>query len=245
MAGAADYKISLGGVQKIDAPGGKIQFVAAPDSYTKILLHFDGTNTSQTFIDSGASNYTLSAVGTAQLDVSQKKFGTASLLLDGDSDYATVPDSDDWDFGTNNFTVDFWAYIANTNKQNMFVSLGYNSANSLIVYYQDAKLSAIYRNAALNNKTIVGSALTQNTWYHIALIKNNNYLILYLDGVTNGSYAPMQTNTVHADHIDIGYAMPRDQTLAYMQGNIDEMRISKGIARWTNNFTPPTRSYGE
>ena len=85
------------------------------DNYTKLLLHFDGTDGSTTFVDSSPSGKTVTAVGNAQIDTAQYKFGGASGLFDGNGDYLSVPDSDDWYFGTGDFTIDAWARFANAN----------------------------------------------------------------------------------------------------------------------------------
>ena len=84
--------VSLGGMERskgfnevanADASGS--------DSYNTLLLHCDGTNTSTTITDSSSRANTVTAVGNAQLSTSVKKFGTASLKLDGTGDYCTVP----------------------------------------------------------------------------------------------------------------------------------------------------------
>ena len=80
--------------------------MAVDDSYTKALLHFNGSDTSTTFTDESGKTWT--GAVTAQLDTAQKKFGTASLLLDGDSDYISTPDHADFDVGSGDFTIDFW-----------------------------------------------------------------------------------------------------------------------------------------
>ena len=76
------------------------------DAYTKLCSHFNGADGATDYTDPVAGAATFG--GTAQLDTAQKEFGTAALLLDGNSDYVTYPDSDDWSFGTGDFTIDFW-----------------------------------------------------------------------------------------------------------------------------------------
>jgi len=79
------------------------------DSDTLLLLHADGSDASTTITDSSSNAYTMSAVGNAQLDTAQKKFGTASILFDGTGDYVTNG-STDWDprFAANDFTIEMW-----------------------------------------------------------------------------------------------------------------------------------------
>lgn len=82
------------------------------DTYTKLLLHCDGTDGSTTFSDNGVTGHTVTANGNAQIDTAQSKFGNASGLFDGTGDYLTIPDHADWNFGTGNFTIDAWIRFA-------------------------------------------------------------------------------------------------------------------------------------
>ncbi len=79
---------------------------AGIDSDTKLLIHFDGADEAQAYTAETGQTVTFEA--NAQLDTAQKKFGTASLLLDGTDDKVTVPDSLDWVFGDGNFTIEGW-----------------------------------------------------------------------------------------------------------------------------------------
>ena len=81
------------------------------DINTKLLLHLDGTDNSTTdadFIDSSASSHTVTQEGDAKLENTEKQFGETSAYFDGTGDYLSVPDSDDWEFGSGDFTIDFW-----------------------------------------------------------------------------------------------------------------------------------------
>src|SRR3990167_9675179 len=83
-------------------------FNGGNDAFTKLLLHCDGVDAATSFPDVSASAHTVTANGNAQVDTAQSKFGGASLIVDGTGDYLSVPDHADWDFGTGDFTVDFW-----------------------------------------------------------------------------------------------------------------------------------------
>src|SRR3990167_8969973 len=105
-----------------NVPGG-----SSFDSYTKLLLHGDGSDASTTITDEIGK--TVTAVGNAQLDTAQKKFGTASILLDGTGDYATVPDSDDWNFGAGDFTIDFWVRFNGVAESEAFCGQDQDATN--------------------------------------------------------------------------------------------------------------------
>src|SRR3990167_9908671 len=80
--------------------------MAVDDSNTIALLHFDGADAATTFTDENGRTWTGAA--DAQLDTAQKKFGTASLLLDGTGDYIDTPDHADFAFGSGNFTIEMF-----------------------------------------------------------------------------------------------------------------------------------------
>src|SRR3990167_4126243 len=91
---------------------------------TQLLLHCDGTDASTTFTDSGNTVHTVTANNSAQIDTAQKKFGTASgLFASATSDNLSVPDHADWDFGTSDFTIDFWfRFNGSVQSTNAFMS---------------------------------------------------------------------------------------------------------------------------
>lgn len=78
------------------------------DANTKLILHMDGSDGSVAFTDSSPTGRAVTAVGSSQIDTTQYKFGYSSGLFNGTTDYLTVPDSDDWAFGTAPFTIDYW-----------------------------------------------------------------------------------------------------------------------------------------
>lgn len=221
--------------------------IAGIDQYTKLLLHCDGADASTTFTDS-ATGKAITAVGTAQVDTAQSKFGGASLLLNGNSDYLSVADSDDFYFD-GNFTIDFWVRWAGLPASNNTMGLftQYVDASHYIYFllYNNAGAHYDYSLEVYDGTqkvyTLVASAATPsiNTWYHIAMVRNGNDFLTFQDGVQCGA------TVTDADPIPnfaapflVGYGLS-----TYHNGWLDEIRISKGIARWTGNFTPPLQPY--
>ena len=78
------------------------------DSETKLLIHSDTSSGSTTFTDSSNSARTITANGDVVHSANASKFGSTSMYFDGSGDYLSVPDSNDWDFGSGDFTIDFW-----------------------------------------------------------------------------------------------------------------------------------------
>jgi hypothetical protein len=183
---------------------------------------------------------TVTANGDAQIDTAIKKFGQASLLLDGTGDYASVTSQDDFGFGTGDFTVEAWVYkTADTGQESIFdfragaatddaVALGVRNSNKPYVY-----ISGAYQ---IDSAT----ALTLSAWNHIAYVREGTTGTLYLNGSSVGSWT---------DNTDYGTAKPLTIGAGYTggftfwTGNIDEVRISKGVARYTAGFVSPTSEF--
>jgi len=236
MMGAAGVSTGIGGI----------------DAYTVLMLHMDGTDDAQVFTDSSANEHTVTPVGDTKTENTQKKFGVTSGYFDGTGDYLTIPDSDDWHFGTLDFTVDFWIYFYYTNNtaypgffqqrenaDNLQKFMYYRTDNEL--YYSVRKNGVAYSFFSGDNTFEPQT----HTWYHIALVLNNETAYFYVDGIFIGSdNTPSYDVSNYSGPMHIGRITNNAATSTYnIQGYIDEFRISKGIARWTTNFTPPVVPY--
>jgi hypothetical protein len=219
------------------------------DTYSKLISHFDGASGDTAYI--AATGQTSTFVGTAQLDSSQYKFGTTSLLVDGNSDYITLPDSTDWSFGAGDFTVDFWVNFNNTSDTQLL--LGQYADNNNCWYLQKAnsgnKLAMSFYSAAGGRGYFL---LTNNwspntlTWYHLAFVRSGSSGFIFINGVSQNVTLITGWGNVGdiAANLTVGAAIFNTGTTYYLNGWIDEVRISKGIARWITDFSVPTSPYG-
>ena len=234
--------------------GGLVQTV---DSDTKLLLHFGGPDRSTTITDSGDTGHTVTASGGAKVRTNMKKFGTGSCRFDGTNAKLTIPDHADFNFGSGTFTIDFWVKFVDlpSDGDNIPLFHQYASGSSQQRFHL-RNVSGTYNLKFVSDDSYAGgnqtvdedwSGVTTNTWYHIALIRgwggNANDVAICVDGSILGSATTLTETTLPnvAASVEIGTASsytPHD-----MYGWIDEYRVSKGVARWTANFTPPTTEY--
>lgn len=221
------------------------------DSQTVLLLSCDGTDGSTAFTDSSLSVKTVTVNGNAQIDTAQSKFGGASALFDGTGDYLSLADSNDWNFGSGDFTIDFqvrWNVLPTAGNQslimsqvvdgsnNQYITLENNSGVYSIRYYVYSSAS----NIILINKTVNPSV---NTWYHYTLVRSGNSWYWFVEGTQVGT-TDTETDSVPDFVATLEIARYFDGTSTFtFNGWLDEIRISKGIARWTANFTPETVAY--
>jgi RHS repeat-associated protein len=219
---------------------------SANDSYTKALLHMNGTDTSTIFVDQTGKSWT--AAGNAQIDTAQSKFGGASGLFDGSGDYINTADSADFDIGSGDFTVDFW-FKKNVNgtNQGVFGQSNSSATGTTIGIYGYMSLTnnkiAIYGYTGSTLKQLESSStVTDTNWHHYAAVRNGNTLYLFLDGVSQGT---LDVTGVTFNNSSNQMAIGRigEYNAQYANGWIDEFRFSKGTARWTSNFTVPESPY--
>ena len=211
----------------------KLSFIAySGNANTKLLLHCDGTDASTTFTDSSPSAHTVTANADAQIDTAQKKFGTGSGLFDGTGDYLSVPDHADWDFGTGDFTIDFWVRFNSVGNADF---IDRNNTSDFTVQYLSPNLLL-----QVGGSSVVSVAWTPaaDTWYHIAATRLSGVAYLFLNGILQGS-AANTTNINSATALSIGGANGR-----LLNGWLDEFRIVKGAAVWAANFSVPDTPYG-
>ena len=186
-------------------------------------------------LDEAQLDKQVQAIGNAQIDTAQSKFGGASLLLDGTGDYLLTPDSEDWNIGTGNYTVDFWIrYTSITDT--WFFSWG--AGPNLGLRLNGGSMSPYQ--AGVTNGIGIAFAPTLGQWYHIAQVRNGTTLTVYIDGVASGSSATAsQSITGGATAFSVGAF---NAGTSSMNGHIDEFRVSRN-ARWTSNFTPEVAEY--
>lgn len=222
--------------------------MAIDDIYTKALLHMDGADASTTFTDESGKTWTRS--GDAQIDTAQFKFGGASGLFDGNGDYISTPDSDDFYFGTGDFTVDCWVRYINTANSQMVCSQLVDDNNSWYLFKTSLQKLALYfivGGVAKANITMTNAySFLADTWYHLAFVRNGANCFMFINGVSQAltTFTAFGANDVGNIAAPLEIGRYNAGTFLYHNGWIDEFRLSKGIARWTSNFTPPTQAYG-
>ena len=212
-----------------------------------LLLHGDGTNGSTTFKDDSINNHTITPYGNAQISTTQSKFGGSSMYFDGAGDYLTAPASDDFSF-PGDFTVEFWIKTSTYSHDVSYrrvISNGPNSVNSFQLTFFDGSGATqklcLYQSGV--SVTITGTIdVADGSWHHIALTRGGSSMRLFVDGVQSGSTATVSTSL--SSGATYGLIVGRYQSgNGHFEGYLDDLRITKGVARYTANFTPPTSAF--
>lgn len=219
--------------------------MAVDNIYTVSLLHNNGANGSTTFTDESGKVWT--AYGNAQISTAQYKFGGASAYFDGSGDYLTTPATTDFQFGSNDFTIDFWLlYLTAGNNKQIFQMGGVCNYYLPDIMIQEISTTQIKVSCYVGSSLVVSitsASFTASQWHHFAFIRSGNNFYLAVDGALGS--ASTYSGALDYDSsqpVMIGYQTGQSSAF-YYDGYIDEFRVSKGIARWTSNFTPPTSEY--
>jgi hypothetical protein len=175
----------------------------------------------------------LQTVGNAQVSTSVVKYGTGSLAFDGSGDYLLASSNNLYNVGNGSFTVEFWMYPT-------AISYGSGSYGLVSANYITNFHVALINTGALyfwiGNSNITGGSLAANNWYHIACVRNGTTAYIFINGqqVVTGTLSGTGSNSP----LFIGTSS--HNTAETYQGYIDDLRITKGLARYVQPFTPPT-----
>jgi hypothetical protein len=211
--------------------------------YDALLLHCNGTNGSTTFTDSSSTALTLTASGNAQISTSIKKYGTGSGSFDGTGDYLSVT-STDFVTGTRDWTVEGWVYRNASAYGAIFSTITLGTGNGILLGVSNlGKALSSVTNGGSGPGWITGTTtLAVSTWYHLALVRNGTVVTLYVNGVAEGGTATATTTDRSIANIGKLYT---DSASNYLNGYVDDVRFTNGLARYTGTFTPPTAELPE
>ena len=213
-----------------------------------LQLPFNGSNGATSTSDLSNQNHTVTLYG-AQISTAQSKFGGSSMLFDGSNDYLAIGGSE-WNsnLDSGDFTVEFWIRLDALGDQRIISN--YNGSNGWGVAMWSGGGGTNYFDGFWYNGSwqyiqygISGNYTTPSldTWYHLAFVRNGNDWSLYLNGTAENTRTVSGSITSSSlGNLQVGR---RQDGVQYVDGYIDDLRITKGLARYTSNFTPPTTAH--
>jgi hypothetical protein len=242
---------------------------------TVLLINSDGhIHDSDIFVDSSLSNHTLTTYGDTHHDTGIYKFGDSSISLDEDEDYLTIPDHSDFDFGTAPFTIETWFYVSNLPSTYSALIMAKGDAGASVPQEASFQMGiagpadqgggAVQGTHAAGKMIIArlfddnysylysNTVLSERTWYHVAIVREGtgtNQMRLYINGELDSSWT--KTNSTHANlHPLLIGAMKWNGTIPAastegLDGYMEDIRITKGVARYTASFSVPTENFEE
>ena len=198
---------------------------------TSLLLNF----TNAGVFDNAAMNNIVTN-GNAQINTTIKKYGTGSIRFDGVGDNLTVLPTTDQILRAGPFTIELWVYLSATGVLYGLIAKGsanwqisVNTANNVVFTYGASTITST-------------GTLAATTWYHLAVVREGigtNQTKIYINGTNDGTGTVVNDFTQVSD-LFIGCLRTGGGVL---NGYLDDIRITKGVARYTANFTPPTAAF--
>jgi hypothetical protein len=241
------YVRYVGWISDVRFVNGRAVYTTNFTSPTLPLTSINGTSLLVNFGSSGiydsTGRNTFRTIGNAQVSTSQSKFGNSSILLDGTGDYLVLKKTapfPEYEFGTGDFTIELWWYpLVNGFQEACFVCIGNHTQTTGIAFFTDNARGILLYSAGYITSGYGGTP-TVNQWNHIAVTRQSGTLRTFL----NGSLFQTATFTNNLSPGTTGVFVGSLDTGAYdANGYIDDLRITKGIARYTASFTPPTTPF--
>ena len=168
--------------------------------------------------------------------------GAGYVEFDGTGDYLSIADSADFDFGTGDFTLEFWVYIKTSGQTDvLFVKRNSNAIYApfmFILFNGDLQARYSTTGSSWSTTTIKTNAnISTNTWHHVVMVRSGSSFTGFYDGQSVAMTSSSSSLTSNTDDLVIG----GDKNTNYFDGYISNVRVIKGTALYTSNFTPPTK----
>jgi hypothetical protein len=206
---------------------------------TSLLLNF----TNAAIFDNAMMN-DLETAGNAQISTSVVKFGTGSMAFDGSGDYLATRSTPNLAFGSGDFTIECWAYASSLGTYNAIFAQwpddGSTANNSYVLETVGSNMFFYWvAGTTLYGPATLGTIAT-GSWNHWAICRSGNTLYPFKNGVLGTTISITEVLNSPASAVTVGGAVAGGGS---WNGFIDDLRITKGVARYTTTFTPPTAAF--
>lgn len=225
---------------------GPTTIIDVEDADTSLLLHFNGANGSSTFTDSSVYRTTVTRVaGSGVISTADYKFGGSSFNSDNSSSLRAT--SQNLVMGTGDFTYEMWV------NPSAYGNPGYSDYATMLIDTRNAAdnygfcfgiTSGGYVYLFINASELFRSTGTVplNVWTHIAIVRSSGVITCYINGSADGS-GSSSNNFIYNNPVIIGSYDTIPTGFYKMTGYLDELRITKGVARYTSGFTPAATEF--
>jgi len=205
-----------------------------PTSSSGAAFHLVGTDAN--IYDSTQTVKPITLVGNTTASTTQTKYLSSSMYFDGTGDYINIDGLTANDALSAEFTIEMWLYPTDASSQQMIIG---GSSGNLWVGMNIDSGNRLAIGRVGTSQDFVSYTWTANSWVHLAITRDSsNNLKFFVDGTQVGSTVTNSTTSYPLDTLDIG----REDNQKYFAGYIEDLRITNGLARYTEDFTVPTES---
>lgn len=208
-------------------------------SLVSTLMHFNGSNGAVNIVDSGPLGLTYTPGGSAALTTADSQFGSASFD-NGDNGWARTTTQEPFQFEDLDFTVEAFVYRDGTATRAIAAYwhsgalgwyFGQDTSNKLIFYYSTNTSVTLYPASS--------AVIPASAWTHVAVCRDDDLLRFFIGGVPAGTYTIGSGTVINSPNCPFSVGSDSGTDNQPFLGLIDELRITKGYARYTEAFTPP------
>jgi hypothetical protein len=196
-----------------------------------LLLH------AESLADSSRHNRTITANGQAAVSTTQKKFGNSSFVFDGSGDWLSVAYGPDLDLTSGDFTIEAWIWRNVSSANQGVFSTRTGAFGATLTIDADKPRFDIIGTVA---NVVSPSNFPTEQWSHLAVSRQGSSFRLFFDG-TQVATSTSAVTGIPSTAAAVGARDANGNNA--LNGYIDEFRVTKGIARYTTNFTPPTAPF--
>ena len=214
-------------------------------SGTSLLL-----STANAGIFDNAEMNDLETVGNAQISTSVKKYGSGSISMTSSGDYCKgVQPSNVHDINGGDFTIEFWVNFTSLAADRALISKYGNSAETagglgyVLQWVQSSSVLRLVLGVGGGSDALYtwSWSPSTSTWYHVAVTRSGISGRAFINGTQIGSTSTLSTSDVASPNTIL---VGKTHTVAqYLLGYMDDVRITKGLARYTANFTAPSSAF--
>ena len=208
---------------------------AAPLESTGAELHIKGVEGH--IIDKAQSGNNFTIVGNTTASTTQTKYAGSSIYFDGGGDYIKL-DGSFSEFFDNPWTIEFWVYLNSSSTSNA-ISIGDGSGVDGMYLLHGGNGFYLGSNGSWNISAYTSSTITVGQWHHCAVTWDGSNYRIFVDGALENTATSSAKLGPGPYTIAIGATYTGNQPT---DGYIEDLRLTQGVARYTEAFTPPTES---
>jgi len=230
-----DNNVVLDDVKDGDYP----TVVAGDPHFANVSLLLDGDD----FTDHGPIGNTVTENGSVPFVTG--KFDNAYSFVGSTSNIISSPDSTAYDLAGTDWTLECWVNFNNVNQWQVLFGHGGRGSNTngWLVDYTSSNLRFFWKPVSIGQRTdyVVSWSPSTSQWYHVAITRESGVVYMFVDGALLKTHS-QSTNDVSNSANDLVVGRRQD-TLRPLNAKIEQVRITKGVARYTAAFDVPTTAF--
>lgn len=212
-----------------------------------LLLHCNGADGSTAFVDASPRPKTVTKYANATVSTAQSAFGGAAALFSASGGYVSTPNHADLSLAAGDWTVELWVRIDGAHSGPAILATHGQASRPWQLWLEDVTDKIWVRGLLSDGSTSYSvqtpAAVSRDAWHHVAAVRDGATIRLFVDGVASGSTTVSGNLLSSASSLSFG-AYGSGTVGSPLKGWLDDIRITKGVARYTAAFTPPDAEFG-